>query len=469
MSQEAVTSPPRPPRPPQQQRTMTLGPSAPIHDWEVEKVTLIQECKDYRERAEGLEKTIQQDRATYERNTSSLLREVKMKESLLEKRVQDVERQLMEQIQDLQRQMVAQQQEHEDAMQEQKTRYEQTLAAEQKKHERRLGAMQDRLREATTQQQQQQQDVVEPQSATSEHHHNHHHHDELQSLRQELARERSLRAQEKREWQLRLEYQSKSGTSSSSNTVTSPTTPSSAVETSELQRLRELFFKESQHQAMQHEARVENLRSEYEDLLKEANNQLETERAVWRIEQQSAVEEAARVEREKMEANMEQERNEWRNKLLDAETSMSKDATAIQAHWQTKVNEAENSKQTELERLKGEMEVVKDRLGKEIQRRKQMQAKLAVAQENEQRLSKRKDRQLALERQLDSIQSDYQRAYHLAQNLLAMISNYQLKEEEEEDDEPLLADLLLRSLHACQATTPSPPSPFMDHTTTFLF
>lgn len=298
--------------------------------------------------------------------------------------------------------MVAQQQEHEDAMQEQKTRYEQTLAAEQKKHERRLGAMQERLREATTQQQQ---DIVEPKSATSEHHH-HHHHDELQSLRQELARERSLRAQEKREWQLRFEHQSKSGTttsSSNSNAVTSPTTPSSAVETSELQRLRELFFKESQHQAMQHEARVENLRSEYEDLLKEANNQLETERAVWRIEQQSAVEEAARVEREKMEAKMEQERNEWRNKLLDAETSMSKDATAIQTHWQTKVNEAESSKQTELERLKGEMEVVKDRLGKEIQRRKQMQAKLAVAQENEQRLSKRKDRQLALERQLDSV------------------------------------------------------------------
>lgn len=40
MSQEAVTSPPRPPRPPQQQRTMTLGPSAPIHDWEVERVTV---------------------------------------------------------------------------------------------------------------------------------------------------------------------------------------------------------------------------------------------------------------------------------------------------------------------------------------------------------------------------------------------------------------------------------------------
>lgn len=35
-------------------------------------IQLIQECKDYRERAEGLEKTIQQDRATYERNTSSV-------------------------------------------------------------------------------------------------------------------------------------------------------------------------------------------------------------------------------------------------------------------------------------------------------------------------------------------------------------------------------------------------------------
>lgn len=68
------------------------------------------------------------------------------------------------------------------------------------------------------------------------------------------------------------------------------------------------------------------------------------------------------------------------------------------------------------------------------------------------------------------MQSDYQRAYHLAQNLLAMISNYQFKEEEEDNEqEPLLADLLLRSLHACQATTPSPQSPFMDHNTTFLF
>lgn len=310
--------------------------------------------------------------------------------------------------------MVAQQQEHEDALQEQKSRYEQTLAAEQKKHERRLGAMQDRLREATTQQQQQQN--VESGSATSEYHH--HRHDELESLRQELARERSLRTQEKREWQLRLEHQSKSGTNT---TVTSPTTPSSiasAVESSELQRLRELFFKESQHQAMQHEARVENLRSEYEDLLKEANNQLETERAVWKIEQQSAVEEAVRVERERMEAKMEEERNEWRNKLLDAETSMSKDATAIQTHWQSKVKEAESSKQTELERLKGEMQVVKDRLGKEIKRRKEMQAKLAVAHENEQRLSKHKDRQLALERQLDLVKHHAMYYFYLALILL---------------------------------------------------
>lgn len=311
--------------------------------------------------------------------------------------------------------MVAQQQEHEDALQEQKSRYEQTLAAEQKKHERRLGAMQDRLREATTQQQQQQQNV-ESGSATSDYHH--HRHDELESLRQELARERSLRTQEKREWQLRLEHQSKSGTNT---TVTSPTTPSSiasAVESSELQRLRELFFKESQHQAMQHEARVENLRSEYEDLLKEANNQLETERAVWKIEQRSAVEEAVRVERERMEAKMEEERNEWRNKLLDAETSMSKDATAIQTHWQSKVKEAESSKQTELERLKGEMQVVKDRLGKEIKRRKEMQAKLAVAQETEQRLSKHKDRQLALERQLDLVKHHAMYYFYLALILL---------------------------------------------------
>lgn len=41
-------------------------------------IQLMQECKDYRERAERLEKTIQQDRATYERNTSSVSSRVRM-------------------------------------------------------------------------------------------------------------------------------------------------------------------------------------------------------------------------------------------------------------------------------------------------------------------------------------------------------------------------------------------------------
>lgn len=42
----------------------------------------MQELKDYRERAEGLEKTIQQDRATYERNTSSVSIHYRMKNGI---------------------------------------------------------------------------------------------------------------------------------------------------------------------------------------------------------------------------------------------------------------------------------------------------------------------------------------------------------------------------------------------------
>lgn len=84
---------------PQQERTLTLGPGAPIHDWEVERVTvkgpvkinlvksllalcwklmnhhpskILAEHKEYRERAEKLEKQLQQDRETYERNTASV-------------------------------------------------------------------------------------------------------------------------------------------------------------------------------------------------------------------------------------------------------------------------------------------------------------------------------------------------------------------------------------------------------------
>ncbi|KAI9248583.1 hypothetical protein BDA99DRAFT_422015, partial [Phascolomyces articulosus] len=257
------------------QRTMTLGPSSPIHDWEVEKVTLMNECEEYRDRAESLERKIQEDRTTYDRNTASLLREVKMKESLLEKRVQDIERQLMGQIQDLQRQLEAQRNEHDDEVEELRTRYDHALVTEQKKHQRRLDTMQERLKNV----------VSSAQNSDKQG-------EQVQSLKTELARERSQRAQDKLEWQTR--QQQLASQNSTQRDL-------SDKHNMEMQRMRELFMSESHQQSMQHEARIQNLKSEYEEALREAREQLETEKDVWAIERQAQVDQVTRSAQQEKE------------------------------------------------------------------------------------------------------------------------------------------------------------------------
>ncbi|KAL0083301.1 hypothetical protein F4703DRAFT_1103239 [Phycomyces blakesleeanus] len=79
-------------------RSMTLGPSEPVHDWEVERATVLIECREYRERMEVLERKVEQDQIIYEKNTASLIREVKMKETLLERRLEDTENRLLVQV-----------------------------------------------------------------------------------------------------------------------------------------------------------------------------------------------------------------------------------------------------------------------------------------------------------------------------------------------------------------------------------
>lgn len=77
------------PKPPKRQET--LGPASPIQDWEVERATvsnyhgrrvavteismihqILADRKESREKAERLEKKLELDRQTYEKNTASV-------------------------------------------------------------------------------------------------------------------------------------------------------------------------------------------------------------------------------------------------------------------------------------------------------------------------------------------------------------------------------------------------------------
>lgn len=149
----------------------------------------------------------------------------------------------------------------------------------------------------------------------------------------------------------------------------------------QIKELTEKFMSEAQQSQMTNQAQLQNLQSEHTELMRELREQHETEKEVWTIEQKAMIDEIRR------DANFEKEEairalnRKWNDKNEDLHASMSKDAMEIQKHWETKLEETKARALLKESRLQGEMEVIKDRLGREIQRRKQNQAALAEAVE----------------------------------------------------------------------------------------
>jgi hypothetical protein len=146
-----------------------------------------------------------------------------------------------------------------------------------------------------------------------------------------------------------------------------------------IKELTEKFMSEAQRTEMTNQAQFQNLQSEHTELMRELREQHETEKEVWEIQQTALIDEIRRdLTFEKDEALRELGK-EWKDKSEDLHASMSKDAMEIQAHWENKLEEAKSGSLLKISRLQGEIEVVKDRLGREISRRKQNQALLTEA------------------------------------------------------------------------------------------
>jgi hypothetical protein len=94
------------------------------------------------------------------------------------------------------------------------------------------------------------------------------------------------------------------------------------------------------------------------------------------IEKKDALDHAARQAHIDKEEALRVQNREWKDKFDDLQASMSKDASEIQTHWEKKLEEQKAKSQTQVAHLQGEMGVVKERLGHEIDRRKQNQASL---------------------------------------------------------------------------------------------
>ncbi|CAO3680233.1 unnamed protein product [Rhizopus microsporus] len=378
-------------------RQLTLGPSTPIQDWEVERATLLVNYKESREKAERLEKLLQEEQATFEKNTSSLLREVKLKETYLEKKLKDVEESLMSQILALQQRVVDQQSDYQEQIKNLKAEHEQALETESKKYQRRLLSLQERLNAKDKEYS----ELLEKTNTDEEK-------DKLiESLRLKIAD--MERAAEQNVQPIKEEEADNSEETIEDLKVNHQTTAditeyikreqdyqARIVELEEraqqykkrldqvlaghdahIQEITEKFMSEAQQSEMSHQARIQNLQSEHADTLRELREQHQTEKEVWSIEQDAAIDELRRALCLEKEDAMRELNKEWKEKYDDLHASMSKDSMEIQAHWEAKLKEAKNQYEAKTARLQGEIEVIKDRLGKEIDRRKQNQAALS--------------------------------------------------------------------------------------------
>ncbi|OAD04871.1 hypothetical protein MUCCIDRAFT_155744 [Mucor lusitanicus CBS 277.49] len=167
--------------------------------------------------------------------------------------------------------------------------------------------------------------------------------------------------------------------------------------------------------------------------MRELREQHETEKEVWQIEQTALIDEIRReLTFEKEEALRELGR-EWKEKSEDLHASMSKDAMEIQAHWESKLEEAKSGSLLKVSRLQGEIAVVKDRLGREITRRKQNQALLEEALNKNKLLneslkkyqSKCHDllkQRTATEKEIQVLKCQHRTSYKLAVDLLTITS-----------------------------------------------
>lgn len=341
--------------------------------------------------------------------------------------------------------------EHEDQVKDLREHYELLLQTEQKKHERRISGFQQRLNAKTCEYAQLVENNIRIQACSPpppSSHHQHHAYppsptsldsassqgdseeeSTIRLLQERLISLQSVHEQEKREWQAQLDAQQcelqqlrdQLKQQKDTNQQQPPPPSSSPNEyylkgaqqvyeerlrsmeqkyeqktrqikesyRGDLAAMKDRFLLESQQVAMQHEARVQNLVSEHQHMIQEMKDEHENEVEVLRIEHQAALAEREREYEENLEHAIASCEQQWQQKVNDLEASMSKDQLAIRKHWETRVEKAASARQAEHERLQGELQVVKDRLGREIERRRGIQATLDRAVEEHKHTRKR--------------------------------------------------------------------------------
>ncbi|CAO3575845.1 unnamed protein product [Absidia cylindrospora] len=449
------------------ERQTTFGPSAPIAEWELEKATL------------------EQDQLAFERNTTSLLKEVKLKEASWEKRRQETDSSWMNQILELQHQLEKERQDHEDDILYTKQQMEHTLQLEQKKYERRMANLHSRLEDkekalqqylsSTTQKPPSSTILPSPTTPSTSSNFNNLTYSsattttqdqqrQIQQLEQQLIKQK--RRNDELERQLNHQQQPVKQSSESLSIMTWETERKELesiynkkiqalvdLHGQEQQQLRDNFMNENSGLTMHLEARLQNVQNEYENTIKEIRDEIATEKKVWSIELQANMDQLRRQLEQHSQDQLKENERIWRDKFNDMDASLSKDDLEIKSYWQMKIDTLVENHNKERERLLGEMEVIKSRLGKDIDRRHLLQGRFGALESkyNHDRTLWIKQKQqleelMAMKSSMEKATHEYQYAENLATSLLSALSMDEHDSSSLNNVSPSLVDLLQMSL-----------------------
>ncbi|KAF1802909.1 hypothetical protein FB192DRAFT_1070664 [Mucor lusitanicus] len=385
-------------------------------DWELEKASILRQAQEYKNYIEDIHTKHENDRAKFEKDKQSLLRELYSKD----KKIAEIKANFEAKMEQMEKRFQEAETSHQSVLQQLRSQHDQALETEQTTHKRRLSNFYQRINDKDQAITQLEKSLRETKSAPTS--------PTITSFRltvsqeqydKDMTRMQDIINQLKQhpsvdlKSQLSARDQEIEGYKSTIATLQANLKESNAKVaqmTESETRMKQLAVAENAQMMMHAEARVENLAAEHKQNITELEEEYENEKRVLQIKHQTELDQIKQemtekqqaLQQEAVEARIEQEKEVFMAKLADLESV-----------WQDKLSSAQQLHQHQQRQLANEF--------------KKFKQEASITQRN-----------------LITLQKEQDSAKRIAKDLVSM-SSPQQQQQKHLDDVPLI-DLLKRTL-----------------------
>ncbi|GAN04225.1 conserved hypothetical protein [Mucor ambiguus] len=384
-------------------------------DWELEKASILRQAQEYKNYIEDIHTKHENDRAKFEKDKQSLLRELYSKD----KKMAEIKASFELKMEDMEKRIQEAETSHQSELQQLRNQHDHALETEQTTYKRRLSNFYQRINDKDQAITQLEQSLRETKSAPTS--------PTITSFRltvsqeqydKDMARMQDIIDQLKKQPSVDLKSQVAArdqeieGYKSTIATLEANLKESNAKVaqmTESETRMKQLAVAENAQMMMHAEARVENMTAEHKQSMAELEEEYENEKRVIQIKHQTELDQIKRDMTEKQQTLQEKEKA----KIDQEKEAYLEKLAKLESGWQDKYLSAQQQHELQLTRLVNEFKMFKQ------------QASLK-------------------QRDLITLQKEQQSAKRIAQDLVSM-SSPQQQQQKHLDDVPLI-DLLKRTL-----------------------